>query len=172
MKWILLIIIALAVLVIFRRLNREQRISPEGSFAAPTPIPLPTGGIDQWSGRAAMPFDDFYTRYYASAKLDRDFVRKTLDFISKAGGVPADKIRPEDRIADFPKKNLARTVGFIQKIISGPLGNALQQRGVDPSTFQIQTVDDILRHLDIHKEALAAHKPNDGEPDKDAYPWS
>jgi hypothetical protein len=171
MKWIFLAVIAFVLFVVFRRLNRDQRITPESSFAFPTAAPSAGPGMDIWSQRAPMAFDDFYNRYYASAKLDREYVRKTLEFVSKSGGVPADRIRPEDRIDQFPKKNLGRMVRFVEKMLSGPLGRAAQQQGFDPSTFHLETVDDIIRHLEQHQGTVAGHLQEQGEPPREESQW-
>jgi hypothetical protein len=168
MKWIFLVVIALVLLVIFRRLNREQRITT----GEPTPTPTPGGGdFDQWSQRGAMSFDDFYNRYYASVNLDREYIRKTLEFISRTGGVPTDKIRPDDRIDGFPNKKLARMVGFVERILSGPLGHVAEKQGLDPAKFHLVTVDDIMRHLEVHKDVVAGHLHNEGEPPKEDAQW-
>ena len=175
MKWIFLAVLAIVALIVFRRLNRDQRISPEGSWSTPTPAPTASSqpaGFDKWSGRVGMSFDDFYNQYYATAGIDREHVAKMLEFISKAGGVPADKLRPEDRIDEFPKPNLARTIAFIKTLLTGPLARLTQQMPIDPATLQIETVDDIMRHMDMHKEFLAAHGNKVEDEHKGFYPWS
>ena len=172
MKVVLLVVFAVVLFLIFRRLNREQRVTPEQSWgtqpSSPTPI---AAGLDKWSGRAAMSFDDFYSQYYASASIDREHVRKMLDFVSKAGGVPADRIRPEDRIDEFPRKNLARTVGFIEKLVTGPLARLSKGPAPDPASFHLVTVDDIMRHLDMHTELVSAHIERVGEAPKEDSQW-
>ncbi len=171
MKWIFLAVIALVLFLVFRRMNREQRITQESTFALPTPAPGAGTGMDIWSQRAPMAFDDFYKRYYASAKLDREYVQKMLEFVSKTGGVPADKIRPEDRIDQFPKKNLARMVVFFEKMVSGPLGRLAQQQGIDPSSLHLETVDDIIRHLEQHQGTFATHFQQEGQPPREDSQW-
>ena len=172
MKWIFLAVLAVVLLVVFRRMNRDQRITPDASFATPTPVPAPgVEDFDQWSQRSPMSFDDFYNQYYASAKLDREFIRKMLDFVARTGGVPQDRIRPEDRIDQFPKKTLSRMVGFVEKLLEGPLANAARQQGVDPGTLHLETVDDILRHLEIHKDSISGHLHQDGELPKEDSQW-
>ncbi len=172
MKLVWLAMIAIVALYIFRRLNRDQRITPEGSWATPTPSGgSQGGGFDKWSARAPMSSDDFYRQYYASAGVDCEHVQKMLEFISKAGGVPADRIRPEDRIDEFPKPNLARTVAFIQRLLTGPLARLTQQMPIDPATFKLETVDDIMRHFDMHKEFLASHSGKVEDEHKGFYPW-
>lgn len=175
MKWVVVAVIAVLVLLIFRKLNREQRISAEGSWATPAPTPAPSagvvqGGFDKWSGRPGLSPEEFYNQYYATAGVDREHVYKMLEFISKAGGVPADKLRPEDRIDEFPKPNLARTVAFIQKLLTGPLAR-LSQTPITPEMLHVETVDDIMRKIDVHKEVLTAHGSNIRDEHKGDYPW-
>ncbi len=169
MKWIILAVIAFVLFLVFRRMNREQRITTESSFAFPTATPLPGPGMDLWSQRAPMEFEDFYNRYYAAANLDRDYVRKTLEFIAGNGGVPADRIRPEDRIDEFPKKNLARMVGFAQKMLGGALGKIAEQQGLHVSRLQLDTVDDIIRQFEAQGH-LPAHDDGEGQqqPEEDS----
>lgn len=118
-----------------------------------------------------MTFDEFYRKYYADADLENASVFKTLEFVAKAGGVPSETIRPEDRIEDFPRKNLARTTRFVEKLLTGPLSRLGQTQGLDPLTFHVETVDDLIRHMDVHKDIAATHLRHDGEPTKGDKEW-
>ncbi len=174
MKWIFLGAIAVVIWLVFRRLGREQRIMPEGSWAAPTPAPSASAqpaGFDKWSGRPSLTFDDFYNQYYATAGVDREHVRSMLQFIGKAGGVPPDKIRPEDRIDEFPKPNLARTVGFIKTLLSGPIARLNPDAAAKLAAIQVETVDDIMRNLDMHKDILSKHLNHEGEEPREESQW-
>jgi hypothetical protein len=97
-----------------------------------------------------------------------------LEFIGKAGGVPPDKVRPEDRIDEFPKKNLSRTLAFIQKLLSGPLARLNPEAAnaaAELASLRIETVDDIMRHLDMHKDLIAGHLHHEGEEPKEDSQW-
>ena len=156
MKWIFLIAVLAIVFVILRRMS-EQRITT-GAQDTFSPPPMPPDGLpDQWSTRAPMPFDDFYSRYYAEAGLDREYVKKTLDYIAKSGGVAATQIRPEDRLDQFPKKGLQRGLHIVEMVLSSSLGKIAEQQGIPIRHTHFETVDDVIRGLEPHKEAIAGH---------------
>ncbi len=76
-------------------------------------------------------------------------MRTVLESISKAGGVPADRIRPEDRLGEFPRKGLVRGVRVVQMFLAPVVTNAREkQTGVEVAPFEMTTVDDVIRHLE------------------------
>lgn len=166
MKWIFLAVFALVVFLLFRRMNREQRLTPDSA-----PALQPGPGMDLWAQRSPMGFDDFYNRYYAASKLDRYYVQKTLQFIAANGGVSADRVRPEDRIEDFPKKNLAKMAGFAEKVLAGPVGTMAQQHGLDVSKVQLKTVDDIMRQFEAYGPLVGEEASADGQPPEEGSQW-
>lgn len=161
MKWIFLILLALFVFLIFRRMNREQRISGgETNWQAndESSIVLQHEGLpDHFSGRAPMSLEEFYSRYYAEKGFDRDYVEKVVTYIAKAGGVPASQIRPEDQLDDFPHKGLRRGMHLLEMLLGGKLTTAVEQDGVSPEQLRFETVDEVIRNLEPHKGSIAAY---------------
>ncbi len=162
MKWLALLVLALFIYAIFRRMNRDQRISAEASWqphASDASVPMLQQDelAEPWAGRPPMPFEEFYAHYYADAGLEREYVQRTLDYVARGGGVPASQIRPEDRLDSFPKKGIARSVAFLEKLFSGLLAGALQQQGVSPSELHFETVDDVIRKFEPHKSVVFSH---------------
>ncbi len=167
MKWILLIAVAFLLFLVLRYLNRDKvhiadvpfELTPVPQPAQPKMEALPTS--DQWSLRAPMSFEEFYAHYYQAANLDKEFVRKVLEYVSKAGGVPSEQIRPEDKLAEFPRKGLQRGIKLVQVFLAPVIANALEkQSGVAVASFELDTVDDVIRHLEPHNGDVFQHLGN------------
>jgi hypothetical protein len=153
MKWIVLAAFALVLFLIFRRINREQNAVPYPSDPSqPTPTAAPTQ--TEFAMRAPMSFDDFYNHYYASENIDREFVQRILVYVSRAGGVPAEQLRPEDRLDALPK----HTAYFGMKMVEKMVGRALTLGAVDPASpvpeVHLDTIDSLIRQLEPHHVEL------------------
>ncbi len=157
MKWVLLAVGAVILFWFLRRLGREQ-VSVSYSMPMqpmPTPSAQPT-----FSMRGAMSFDEFYNHYYAAANIDRSFVRQVLEMVSRAGGVPVEQLRPEDRLDQFPKHMLYRGVQFLEKMLESGIRKRAVEQGIQPVEFHLETVDDLIRQLEPHHlEALKLQEP-------------
>lgn len=152
MKWLLLAIGAVILYWFLRRLGREQVSVAYSEPMQPiaTPSAEPT-----FSLRSPMPFDEFYNKYYASDKIERSFVRQVLEMVSRAGGVPVEQLRPEDRLDQFPKHMLYRGVQFLQKMLESGIRKRAVEQGIPPIEFHLETIDDLIRQLEPHHlEAL------------------
>lgn len=161
MKWIVLAVGAVILYLIFRRINREQSsVSYPADLVQPNPATV--SAPSEFAGRASMTFEEFYNRYYAADNLDRSFVHKILDYVSKSGGVPAGLLRPEDRLDSLPKKSAYRGMLFVQKIIATGVRPMAQQQGIALPEIRLETLDDLIRqlephHLDLFTQQLQGH---------------
>jgi hypothetical protein len=160
MKWIVLAVFAFVLFWIFRRLNREQNSvsfpsDPNQSFppmATPMPTQAPTES--EYALRTPMSFDDFYNHYYASENIDREFVQRILAYVSHAGGVPAELLRPEDRLNALPKRSAYVGMKMVEKMVGGALKlGAVEQTGSIPE-LHLDTVDSLIRQLEPHHVEL------------------
>jgi hypothetical protein len=149
MKWIVLGAFAFVIFLVFRRINREQRSANYPSEPAqPTPVAAPTQ--TEFALRAPMSFDEFYRQYYANDNLDREFVQKILAYVAHAGGVPAEQLRPEDRLHDLPKRSAYFGMKMVEKFVGGALQNRAREQGVDVPELHLDTVDSLIRSLEPH----------------------
>ena len=152
MKWIVIAALAFIVFLIFRRINREQNAVQYPAASEPTPSPVPTQ--TEFSLRAPMSFDEFYRQYYANDKIDREFVQKILRYVSHAGGVPAEQLRPEDRLHDLPKRGAYLGMKMVEKFVGGALQNRAHEQGVTVPELHLDTVDSLIRSLEPHHVEL------------------
>ena len=151
MKWIVLIVVAIVVFLIFRRINREQTVvsyPTDPNQPTPTPSPIQT----EFALRTPMAFDDFYRRYYAADNIDREFVRRVLIYVSKVGGVTAEQLRPEDRLDTMPNKSAFRSLKFVERFVGGLSGRLAADQGRPAQEVHLDTVDDLIRSLGSHPE--------------------
>ncbi len=157
MKWVLLAVGAIILYWFLRRLGREQSSVPYPSdpaqaIAAPAAEPI-------FALRSPMSFDEFYDQYYAADNIDRSFVRQVLELVSKAGGIPAEQLRPEDRLDALPKHMLYRGVQFVEKMLDAGIRRRATEHGIPPVEFHLETIDDLIRQLEPHHlEAFKAHE--------------
>jgi hypothetical protein len=156
MKWVLLAVGAIILYWFLRRLGREQvsvsnPAAPMQSIAAPIGEPM-------FALRTPMSFDEFYNRYYAADNIDRSFVRQVLEMVSKAGGIPVEQLRPEDRLDQLPKHMAYRGVQFVQKMLEAGIRKSAVEQGIPPIEFHLETIDDLIRQLEPHHlEAFKIH---------------
>jgi hypothetical protein len=161
MKWIVLAVGAVVLYLIFRRINREQSsVSYPADLVQSNPATMSAPA--EFAGRASMTFDEFYNRYYAAENIDRSFVHKILEYVSKSGGVPAELLRPEDRLDSLPKKTTYRGMLFVQKIIATGVRPMAQQQGIALPEIRLETLDDLIRqlephHIELFKQELQGH---------------
>jgi hypothetical protein len=153
MKWIVLAVFAVVLFLVFRRINRERNAANYPSDPdQPTPTLAPTQ--TEFALRAPMSFDDFYNHYYAAGNIDRDFVQKILLYVSHAGGVPAEQLRPEDRLHDLPKRAAYLGMKMVEKFVGTALENRAQEQGVSIPELHLDTVDSLIRQLEPHHVEL------------------
>jgi hypothetical protein len=152
MKWIVIAALAFIVFLIFRRINREQNAVQYPTTSEPTASPASTQ--TEYSLRAPMSFDDFYRQYYANDNIDREFVQKILLYVSHAGGVPAEQLRPEDRLHDLPKRGAYLGMKMVEKFVGGALQNRAHEQGVTVPELHLDTVDSLIRSLEPHHVEL------------------
>ena len=157
MKWVLLAVGAIILYWFLRRLGREQSsvayptLPPPQTVSAPVAEPI-------FALRSPMSLDEFYNQYYAADKIDRDFVAKVLQFVSKAGGIPAEQLRPEDRLDQLPKHTLYRGIQFVEQMLDAGIRRKAIEQGVPPVEFHLETLDDLIRQLEPHHlEAFSTH---------------
>lgn len=151
MKWIILIVAAIFVFLIFRRINREQNVvSYPTDPNQPTPTASPTQ--TEFALRTPMSFDDFYRRYYAADNIDREFVRRVLAYVSKVGGVTPEQLRPEDRLDSMPNRSAFRSLKLVERFVGGMSGRVAAEQGLPPQRLHLDTVDDLIRSLESHPE--------------------
>jgi hypothetical protein len=153
MKWIALMVFAFVLFLIFRRMNREQGAGElPGEFTQPGAPP--PGNATQFALRAPMSFDDFYSRYYASENINREFVMKVLAYVAHAGGVPAEQLRPEDRLDALPKRSAYVGMKMVEKMVGKALNlGAVEHSGPIPETH-LDTLDNVIRLLEPHHVEL------------------
>jgi hypothetical protein len=157
MKWVLLAVGAIILYWFLRRLGREQVSVAHSEAAQPiaTPVAEPAFAL-----RSPMSFDEFYNKYYAADKIDRSFVRQVLEMVSKAGGIPVEQLRPEDRLDQFPKHMLYRGVQFMEKMLESGIRKRAVEQGIPPIEFHLETIDDLIRQLEPHHlEAFRLSEP-------------
>ncbi len=152
MKWIIIVVVGIFAWVLFRRLNREQNLSAYTGDPS-QPIPTPSSP-PEYSLRTPMSFEDFYHRYYEKNNIDREFVRKILEYISKSGGVPMEQLRPEDRLDALPKRFAYLGMKVVEKMVGGAMQNRAAQEGVQIQPLHLSTVDDLIRQLEPHHVEL------------------
>ncbi|MDT8071111.1 MAG: hypothetical protein ROO76_23380 [Terriglobia bacterium] len=155
MKWLLLALCAVILFWLLRRLGQQQ-----STIVLSANAPLKTaasGTIDPtFAGRIPMSFDEFYNRYYAGANIDRDFVSQVLQFVSKAGGVPAELLRPEDRLDSLPRHTVS--LQFAKKMLETAMQRQAAAQGIQVPEFQLETLDDVILQLEPHQlEAFKTH---------------
>ncbi|HEU5404428.1 MAG TPA: hypothetical protein VFU86_23975 [Terriglobales bacterium] len=158
MTWALLGIGAIILFWFLRRLGREQSVvsypaNPAQPIAAPAAEPI-------FALRSPMSFDEFYQQYYAADHIDPSFVRQVLELISKTGGIPAEQLRPEDRLDQLPKHMLYRGVQFVESMLEAGIRKRAIEQGIPPIEFHLETIDDLIRQLEPHHlEAFKMHEP-------------
>jgi hypothetical protein len=153
MKWIALAGLAFFLFLIFRRINREQKsVQYPADFtqSLQTAVPLQ----NEFALRAPMSFDDFYNRFYASEKFDREFVQKILMYVAAAGGVEAEQLRPEDRLDALPKRTAYYGMKFVEKMVGGALAKQAREQGVAVPEVNFDTLDSLIRQLEPHHVEL------------------
>lgn len=158
MLWVMLAVGAILLFWFLRHLGREQSTISYPSEPSPpiaTPVAEPIFAL-----RSPLPFDDFYNQYYASDKIDRSFVRQVLELVSRIGGVPAEQLRPEDRLDQLPKHTLYRGVQFVEQMLDAGIRKRAMEQGIPPVEFRLETIDDLIRQLEPHHlEAFKMHEP-------------
>lgn len=158
MFWVLLAVGAFILFWFLRRLGREQSsisYPPDSSQPIATPAAEPIFAL-----RAPMSFEEFYNQYYAADNIDRTFVRQVLELASKAGGIPVEQLRPEDRLDQLPKHLLYRGVQFVEQMLDAGIRRRAIEQGIPPVEFHLQTIDDLIRQLEPHHlEAFKMHAP-------------
>ena len=153
----LLAVGAIILYWLLRRLGREQ-VSMESSGTPVQAMAAPAVG-PIFALRSPMSYDEFYSRYYAADKIDRSFVRQVLDMVSKAGGIPVEQLRPEDRLDQLPKHMAYRGVQFVQKMLEAGIRKRAIEQGIPPIEFHLETIDDLIRQLEPHHlEAFKMHE--------------
>lgn len=153
MKWIVLAVFAFVLFLIFRRINREQNAAPYPSDQN-QPIPTANAAQTQYSLRTPMSFDDFYSHYYASENIDREFVQRILLYVSHAGGVPAEQLRPEDRLDALPKRSAYLGMKMVEKMVGRALTLGATESGAPVPDVHLDTVDSLVRQLEPHHVEL------------------
>lgn len=157
MKWVLLAVGAIILYWFLRRLGREQVTIAYPAPEQPTATPV---GMPMFSTRSPMSFDDFYSQYYAAENIDRSFVQQVLEMVSRAGGIPVEQLRPEDRLDQFPKHMLYRGVQFLEKVLEAGIRKRAAEQGIPSVEFHLVTIDDLIRQLEPHHlEALKLREP-------------
>ncbi len=137
MKWLVLAAVLIIIFIIQRRIRTES---------------APIGPVAYWLQRPDMSFEEFYSQYYASSGLDRDFVRNALEMVAHATAVPATKLRPEDRIDDLKPGALHTALSLLQRIDSTGL---LEKAGLPhPQNWQVETVDGVIKFLTPYYEHM------------------
>jgi len=156
MIWVLLGVGAIILFWFFRRLGREQR-----SISYPrdsSPVIAGVAASPTFALRSPMAFDELYNQYYAADKIDRAFVRQVLDIVSRAGGIPDEQLRPEDRLDQLPKHMAYRGVQFLEKMLESGIRKRAMEEGIPPIEFHLETIDDLIRQLEPHHlEAFKTH---------------
>lgn len=159
MVWVLLAVGAIILFWFLRRLGREQSsisFPADSSPVVAAPVAEPVFAL-----RSPMSFDEFYNRYYAADKIDRTFVQQVLNLASKAGGIPAEQLRPEDRLDQLPKHLLYRGVQFVEQMLDAGIRRRAIEQGIPPVEFHLQTIDDLIRQLEPHHlEAFKVPEPS------------
>jgi len=149
MKWIVLLALAYLLFIVFRRINRDQNVAQYP--ADPNqPVSLAAPTQTEFALRAPMSFDDFYSRYYAQDNIDREFVRKILTYVAHSGGVPAEQLRPEDRLHDLPKRSAYFGMKMVEKLVGGALNNRAREQGVAVPELRLDSLDSLIRQLEPH----------------------
>ncbi|HEX6878929.1 MAG TPA: hypothetical protein VF135_01070 [Terriglobales bacterium] len=152
MKWIIIVVVGVIAWLLFRRLNREPKISAfTGDPVQPIP---PPSAPPEYSLRTPMSFDDFYSRYYAKDNIDREFVRKILEYVAKSGGVPMEQLRPEDRLDALPRRFAYLGMKLVEKMVGGAMQSRANQEGIQMQPLHFNTVDDLIRQLEPHHVEL------------------
>ncbi len=156
MKWIVLAVGAVILYFIFRLISREQKAvayPSDPSQPIASAVPTPT----EFALRTPMSFEEFYSRYYADGKIDRAFVKKILEYVSKAGGVPAEQLRPEDRLDTLPKRTASLGARFVEKMLSAGLRHSTEGQGAPVVEFHLDTIDSLIRQLEPHHLEAFSH---------------
>ncbi len=159
MKWLLLFAVAGLLLIILRYLNRDRNQLHDIPFEL-TPIPEAITAIDmpeKWSARTPISPDEFYSLYYGESDLDREFIRQVLVNVARAGGVPSELIRPEDRLSEFPGKSMMRGIKLLLSFLAPAIANAREKLSGVAAPFKLETVDDIIRHMEPRHGDLFQH---------------
>jgi hypothetical protein len=155
MKWLLLALGAVILFWFLRRIGQQQSSITQSANPLP-PTQSPVAAESSFAGRPPMPFDEFYNQYYAGTDIDRAFVAQVLQFISKAGGVPAELLRPEDRLDSFPK--ISKWLQFGQGMLETGLRRRAAGQGIAMPEIHLETIDDVIRQLEPHHlEAFKMH---------------
>ena len=134
MKWLIILGTVLVVIVaaILRRKMLERT----------PPLPPPV-----WESREHMPFEEFYSKFYADSGLSEAVVFKLLEFIALSSSVEYKLVRPEDALDSFPKGSLKKHVlEFAEIMVKATrcVEAPSERQWFDPN---IQTVDDFIRKL-------------------------
>lgn len=140
MKWILIAGVLLVVFALFRRMGRESKVA-------------------FWEQRPGIPFDEFYQLYYANSGLDKEPVRMALHMVARATEVPADKLRPEDRMDELKPGALNMVLAILQRVDST---GVLERAGMPhPTSWKADTVDALIRLFAPYCEHIKVTTSND-----------
>ncbi len=133
MKIIFILALVLIVFVVFRRMNRDVVLTVE-------PPKL-------WEQRPPLAFDDFYAQHYADSGLSKEVVQAGLEQLSRLLKVPAEQLRPDDRLEDLNPGAIEKAEKWIETLSNAPLiGPAIKEK-LASLDLNIVTVDDYIRKL-------------------------
>jgi hypothetical protein len=133
MKWLVMGLLLIIVFALFRRMNRETTVA-------------------FWQQRPEMPFEDFYSQFYASSGLERDGVHMVLGMIARATRVPETRILPSDRVNDLKPGVVESSLAMLRRVVESDL---VKRLGIpQPENWKAETVDDVIRLVTPYYEHI------------------